>query len=113
MPSTFTIANGASLSNSLRLGGLVPVGVIMPAAWTAAGLSFAVSQDDSTYYPIFDDAGAEITATVAASEFIIFTNIARLFGITPDLYLKLRSGTSAVAVNQGAARVLTLVGFVP
>jgi len=100
-----TIANAASLSGAVFLGSGTLIRIQMPTGWTAASLTFQVSEDGVTYQNHYDDAGNEVTLTVAAS---------RSVQVTPDslqgaLYLKVRSGTSGSAVNQGAERVLTLV----
>lgn len=100
-----TIASGASLSGAVDLFDRIMAGIEMPASWTAAGLSFEVSSDGVTYRPLTDDAGAEKTLVVAASKAVQFT-LAEGFAWR---YLKLRSGTSSAAVNQGADRVVTLV----
>lgn len=103
-PTTVEILSGASLSAAVNLGGRIPAGVYMPATWTAAGLTFEVSPDGSTYYPLEDIDGNEYTATVVASVYVAF-DTTKFFGAR---YMKVRSGTSAAAVNQGADRTLTL-----
>lgn len=102
---TATILSGASISTTLPLQMRQVVGIQMPAAWTAAGLSFTASADGSTFSTLVDPYGVEIVLTVAASQFIL---------IPPDslggmVALRLRSGTSAAAVNQGADRAITVV----
>lgn len=106
-----SIANGASLSQVIDLYGVgtgsAIVGLEMPAAWTAASITFSVSHDigTQTFKDYYDDAGTEITVTAAASRFIRL--IPSLFaGIR---YIKVRSGTSGSPVNQGAARDVKLV----
>lgn len=103
------IANGASLSQAIENIGLgaasALVGIEMPAAWTAANLTFQVSFDGDTYKDLYDKDGNEVTVTAAASRYI---------GLIPSLFagirhLKVRSGTSGTPVNQGAARTLRLV----
>ena len=42
---TATIGTGASLSQQIDLGAMTLVGIVMPASWTAAGLTFQVSAD--------------------------------------------------------------------
>lgn len=102
----FTIANGESLSAALQANALMGEAVIMPAAWTAAGLSFAACETEAgTYLPLVDATGTEITLTVAASQRIVLP----LGLVRSHNWLKLRSGTSAAAVNQGGARTLTLL----
>ena len=101
-----TIANGASLSNAQRLPpGHVLVGLIMPAAWTAAGITMQGSVDGVTYGNLYIAAGSEHALVVAAATTVI---------LDPTLYLgvpflKLRSGTAGTPVNQAAARTITLI----
>jgi hypothetical protein len=99
------IANGASLSDAVNLAGFRAVGIQMPSAWTAANLTFQASFDGTTYVDLYDDAGNEQTATAAASRFMFLTP-AEWAGIR---YLKIRSGTTSVPVNQGAARTIQLI----
>lgn len=105
---TGTIANAASLSGEIDLEGFRLAAIEMPAAWTAANLTFqAASASGGTFQNVFDDAGTEITVTAAAARMI------GLDAVLPELaalrFLKIRSGTSGVPVNQGAERILTLV----
>jgi hypothetical protein len=106
---TVSIAAGASLSGAtsfpLDQDGYQITGIVMPAAWDAAGLTFQGSVDDTTYGNVVDATGAEVSATVAAGQYLAVPP-ALLQGIS---YLKLRSGTSAVPVVQAAKRDLTLV----
>lgn len=104
---TVTILNGAALSNAVNLtlvGGPL-VGVQMPAAWTAANLTFQVSHDGTTYQDFYTSAGAEIVLTAAAARFIAI-DPANYFGVR---FVRLRSGTAGVPVNQDADRLLPLV----
>lgn len=99
-----TIANGASLSDAVDLGGKLLGGILMPAAWTAANLTFQASADGVTYGNVYDAVGDEYTVTAAASRFI---------ALDPSMfsgaqYVKVRSGTAGSPVNQGAARVIVL-----
>lgn len=101
-----SIANGASLSDAGNLGPFRLVGIVMPATWTAANLTFQVSDDaGTTYNNLYDDLGTEVTVTAAASRYIAL-DPAVFAGIN---YLKVRSGTSGSAVNQGGDRTITLV----
>lgn len=99
-----TIANGASITAEINTGGRILCGVYMPAAWTAAGLSFQASPDlGVTWYDVHFD-GAELTETAAASIFVSLDWLP-FCGVTR---LKVRSGTSGTPVNQGALRTLLL-----
>lgn len=104
---TATIANGASLSGAVDLGRAVLSAVIMPAGWTAADLTFQVSADNATFVDLYDGNVERVVTGPAAS---------RALNLSLDWsayrYVKVRSGTAAAAVNQGASRALTLVGVV-
>lgn len=77
--------------------------------WSAAAVSFQVSVDGLTFHDLFDKAGAEVTIP----SFTLGTGIGRAVVVDPVLflgarYIKIRSGVSAAAVAQGAARALVL-----
>ena len=102
--STATIANGASLSDAVAVAaGKVVYGVIIPAAWTAAQISYDVSADGVTYTSLRDPAGNEHVNAVTVSTFIPFPTVV---GIT---HIKIRSGISGTVVAQGAQRLLTVL----
>lgn len=103
-----TIANGASQSSVVDLHAVDLLAIQMPAAWTAANLTFLGSADNVTFDPVKDSGGTEITVTAAASTYIVLSDV-----LQPELkgvrYLKIRSGTAGAPVNQGAARTLVLI----
>lgn len=101
---TAVIANGAAVSDAQDLKGSRYISLQMPAAWTAANLTFQGSNDNSTFNDIYDSAGNELTATAAASRCI--TDIPEL---TPFRYIKIRSGTNGTPVNQGAERSIVII----
>lgn len=96
------IANGASLSDPIRLAGNVLAGVHMPAAWTAASLTFQVSNDGTTWRNLFDAEGTEVEVVATAGVAIILDTSSFL----PWRHMRIRSGTSALPVNQGADRTI-------
>ncbi len=98
------IAINTALSAALNVSGATVIGIAMPAAWTAANLTFQASVDGSTYNDVYDDAGAEYTVTAAAARYIIL-DPADFAGFR---FLKIRSGTTGTPVNQVAARTLVL-----
>lgn len=105
-PLSFTIANAANLSDAQQLNGLHGEGLVMPAAWTAATLGFAVSDTlAGTYLPLVDAAGVEVAINVAASQAIVLP-MGLLRGWN---FVKLQSGTSAVHVNQGGQRIVQML----
>lgn len=109
---TATIASGASLSDAMLVDGRL-AGILIPVAWTAAAITFSVSVDGTTYFDFWtvgDGTSAEaIVASAnvptAATRWIGLT-FANMIGVK---FVKLRSGTSASPVNQGAARSIGLV----
>lgn len=103
--TTATIASAGNLSGAVNLSELVPMAIIMPAAWTAAALTFQASADNSTYNDVYTSGGGEYTVQAAASRFIVL-DLTDFVGMR---YLKVRSGTSGTPVAQAAQRVLTLV----
>jgi len=108
---TVTILNGASLSDAISLGNRHLTEIIMPAGWTAAALTFQFSLDGITYNNAFS-LTAELTANTTAALANQSINIATTATFHGARYLKIRSGTAAVPVNQGADRVLTVISTV-
>ena len=103
-----TIADGAALSDGVYVGGNVIVGIIMPAVWDAAVITFEVSMDDVTYLDAYSAAGAEHTITAAADQHIWLdpTQFASY------RWVRVRSGTSAVPVNQDTGALDKLVTLI-
>lgn len=101
-----TIANGANLSNAVDFYATdSTVALQMPAAWTTADLTVQASLDNVTFTDMYLDDGTEMVIKAGASRWIVL-NITRFLGVR---YIKLRSGTASVPVNQGASRTIYLV----
>lgn len=105
-----TIANGTALSSAVDLYGGQLVGVQMPAAWTAAALTFQGSYDGTTFGNVKGTDGTEVSWTVAAGEVIRAFHYEAFWGLR---HLKVRSGTAGTPVNQTAERTLQLLVRVP
>lgn len=103
--ATATIANGGSLSAAVDLTKGRLVGIQMPAGWDAAAITFQGSYDGATFANLYDKGGTEYSVTTAASRFVLLP-AADFAGLR---YIKARSGTAGVPVNQTAERALTLV----
>ena len=104
---TLEIASGASLSGAIDIKNTKYLGLIMPAAWTTAGLSFMVATtENGTYYDLYDDAGSEVVASASAGVALSFDMIA--VSLAPWSFMKIRSGTTGTPVAQGAKRTLYL-----
>lgn len=102
---TATIGIGTSLSAEVALGEKTLVGIVMPAGWDAAGLTFQATPDDVNFSELQDGTGAAVGFTVAAGIFVA-VDPTKWRGVTG---IKVRSGTSGVPVNQTATRALILV----
>lgn len=101
-----TIAASGSLSSGTDVADYLIVGIIMPQDWTAANLTFQGGDRNSTQFNnVYDSGGSEVTITAAEDRHIVL-DPALLAGVQT---LKIRSGTSASAVAQAAARTITLV----
>ena len=108
-----TIANGGSLSGVILLEGLVLVSIQMPAAWTAADLTFDGTVDGVNYFPVFDDAAAEVKVPAAAMATLVgkvCVNASILEKLSGLYAIKLRSGVTGAVVAQGADRTFKLIG---
>jgi hypothetical protein len=107
---TVTISAGLAQSERIEYWGYVPVAVAMPAAWTAAPLSFLVQvQPGSTSaaqrLSLYDDSGEYIIPTADANRHIAI-NHCLFLGMA---FLAVRSGTESSPVAQTSARTLVLV----
>ena len=104
-----TIAAGQSLSSQANLGGFSLIGVIVPAGWTAAGLSFTGSPSaGGTDYALWDGtAGAELTVSnIPTTAVWLRLDPTMFLGLN---FVKLLSGTHGSPVNQVSSMTLTLV----
>lgn len=98
------IPNADSQSGIIDLREFNLVALQTPAAWTTANITFLGSLDGVTYCTVKDSGGTEVAVTTAASTSHVLNP--ETFG--GFRYLKVRSGTAASPVNQGAERVVLL-----
>ena len=102
---TATIASGGSSSDNIFTGGLPICGIIMPAAWDAADLTFQASCDVAANVAnVYDKDGLELDIKTAAGSFITI-DPSYFAGVR---FIKVRSGTSVTPVNQSATRSIVL-----
>ncbi len=105
--SQLVIATGQSLSAAIDLGLQRLHRIRMPAAWSAAAVSFQDSDDGVTYGDTFGEtAEYAITSAQAAAGRTILVDQELFYGIR---FLKVRSGVTAAPVAQAADRTLTLI----
>lgn len=118
--TTATIANGAATTEAIDVRFRDVVGVVIPSAWTAAGIGFNVSYDSgTTYVPVKRPEVGTATAPIPSKTLEILstdvpTSTATFMGLRPEWFhgathLKVLSQTNGSAVNQGAARSVILV----
>ncbi len=99
-----TIAASGSLSDPVHVNGDFVGRIIMPAAWTAAVLTFQLSRDGVTYHDLYDTDNSEISLSLTVS---------RIYRLDPSnwtgiQWLKIRSGTGSSPINQAAERQIIL-----
>lgn len=99
----------ASESEAINLANPAVLGIIQPAAWTAADLTFLVSHEEyGTYTMLKNSEGTEVKFTVAAGQASMEATLCA--ELAPWPFIKLRSGAAATPVAQEAARTFVLVG---
>lgn len=107
--TTATIENGTSISSPIECSNSTMFGFIMPAAWTTAALNLEASTDGTTWVTagLFDSAGGAVSSWAAPTAAAGYT--VDIVNMLPWKFVRFRSGTAASAVNQGAARVFTVI----
>ena len=102
---TITISAGQSLSNPADLTTGSIALIITPPDWNPANVSFQISEDNVTFYDLFDSNGAEIIRAIRPNTAIAFD--LSLTQAAP--YFKMRSGHRDIPIAQAADRVFTLI----
>jgi hypothetical protein len=106
---TAAIAAGASLSGQVNLGAKTLVGIVIPANWTTAGLSFQASGDGgATFGELLDETATpkSVSSVTSGAYTVIAVDPTKWRGIN---CIKIRSGTSAAPVVQVNAVAITLI----
>lgn len=98
-------AAGSITAAPIGVDNVCLVGIVMPAGWTAAALTFQGSADGSAFANMYDNNGAEVTIQAAASRYIVVPPLS-LVGLKS---INVRSGTSGTPVTQGSAQTMTFV----
>jgi hypothetical protein len=89
-------------------GGAKDIGVIVPADWVAAHITYQVSTAiDGAYVNLYNEVGTEVNSAVVAGE----TQVLNVAGplLSPFRYVTIRSGTNALPVNQTASSTLKFI----
>ena len=105
-----TIANAASLSGAVPIVGEV-VAIDLPTLTTdSSSITFQGSFDGDTFRELQEVDGTAYTVTTAATGATLA--LLSSAATNPPIrvpWLKVRTGTSGAAVNQGSARTITLI----
>lgn len=107
---TAIISKGESESTVICKSGYKNMLIIMPAEWTAADITFLVSNNPTTGFVKLVKASdeSEITSKASASEAVNMDGTLKE-ALGACAYVKIRSGTSSVPVNQTNPRTLIVV----
>jgi hypothetical protein len=104
--TTAAIAAGATgLSAAIDTNASRLAAIYIPAGWVAADITVLASIDGTTYTNVYDSAGDEYTITVTGASTVVLVPLVDFLGLR---FIKLRSGTASVPVNQTGAPTLTL-----
>jgi len=94
----------AKQSDAIILGFEAPIAIYMPAAWSAADISFLASFDGIAF-GILKYEGTEVKHTVVAGDVLVLDH----FKFKAVRQLKIRSGVAAAEVAQAATRIITVI----
>lgn len=102
------IAAGAALSAAVNFRYAWAEGILLPAGFEGASLSFQFGETPlGTFFDVYDEAGFEVMVVAGAGRFVGFdTCSAELRGIQ---FMKVRAGSAASPILQAADRTLLLV----
>lgn len=103
-----TIANSASLSSAIYVGDYKTFAFELPSGLDGTSLTFqSCSTADGTFLNVYDDAGNEVTATVAASRFVNANTLSVKLAGAP--FIKIRTGTAGAATTQTGDYTFSLI----
>jgi hypothetical protein len=102
MAQTITIASGGTLSSAAEVKGQHTYGVIIVPTIDSATITWAISNDNTTFYALYDHLGTaqQISATTANRAFSIPA------GVLASNYFKIQVGA---AQNSGAVTITVLL----
>jgi hypothetical protein len=103
-----TIGNGVNESEAVLTQGRALVGVILPAAWTAANLGLKAGFSAGTLQAAYDNGGNLLQSVVAASTFVALPTDSVVYAPWISV-TSINTDRTGSAVNQGAARTIVLL----
>ena len=101
-PASIVISTSTTVSGAVDCLGLVLLGIVMPASWTAATLSFTGDYGDGTFRPLYDEDGTQIVWSGAAVDRI-------LLALSTTLVGGLKQIKVVASAGQAADRTLQLI----
>ncbi len=104
-----TIPDGQALSDNVRLGQQRIIGILMPATWASAVISFQGSNDaNNDMLDLYDESGNELSVTAAEGQLVTFSeDFSSRFDSVSNV--KIRSGLTGATVNQSGGTIVGLV----
>lgn len=98
--TTATITSGQTVSAAVAIVGVSILGIVTPAALTGTAFTFQVSADGSTYVPLYDAGGVQVSVAVAASRGVY---------LDPAIFASWRNVKVVSGSAEGADRIITLL----
>ena len=102
----------ATRGGIVNLDGKVPVRLLIPGTWasTAVRVRVRVSEDGTTYYPLYDDTGNQKSIVVSTGRAVALDPV-EFAGVT---YLQLRGtqATGTAAAQSAACRITVIARLV-
>jgi len=100
-----TIASSSQVSSTINCGGFTLCGVLLPAAFSGAALTFLASVDGTNFYPVHSTtSGTLLSYTVAQGQYCAI-DPKDFYGVN---FLQIKSGSSEAALRTLA---VSLKGF--
>lgn len=102
IPASVAVSSAISLRQAISergnplIGNLGLVGILVPANWTAAAMTFQMSPDGKNFGNVYSDGGVEYNVTAAAGNFVLLNPSA----FASAMAIIIRSGTQGSPVNQ-------------
>ena len=107
--TTVAIPINGSLSDEINTRNHSFLGLIMSAGWTAADLTIEVSVNGSDWYGVVRDFAGTQVNVIAGPVAGAWYGAANLASLISAQWIRIRSGTEALPVNQAEARSLTVI----
>lgn len=106
----FIFHQGASVSDPRDVGGFDPIALHFQLPWSTANITFLAAEKlDGTYSGVYGPTGVEAMATIGTGARVVLLSSGTLADLRGLRYMKLRSGTEVLPVNQAADRTVRML----